>query len=156
MRRHASFEAISRNTLSTLHAGHAVRRNRTRSAAGKLDFVEGDYSARRASDDVAVSAQDQVGRGRVAGEAQVLGNGGARVEVPFRATLARLGVVAHARTEQQWQSAGEQLPTSQPPHQARVYPLVLFMDRGGWVVFNPYRLYHKPPLFHPTVSTTGG
>ena len=81
------------DTSSSQHAGHAVRRNRTRSAAGKLDFVEGDYSARRASDDVAVSAQDQVGRGRVAGEAQVLGNGGARVEVPFRATLARLGVV---------------------------------------------------------------
>ena len=30
--------------------------------------------------------------------------------------------------------------------QARVYPLVLLMDRGGWVVFTPYRIYHKPPL----------
>ena len=25
-------------------------------------------------------------------------------------------------------------------------PLVLLMDRGGWVFFTPYRLYHKPPL----------
>ena len=22
----------------------------------------------------------------------------------------------------------------------------MFMHRGGWVVFTPYRLYHKPPL----------
>jgi hypothetical protein len=30
LRRHASFEAISRDTLSSQHAGHAARRNRTR------------------------------------------------------------------------------------------------------------------------------
>ena len=34
LRRHASFEAISRDTRSSQHAGHAARRNRTRNAAG--------------------------------------------------------------------------------------------------------------------------
>ena len=32
------------------------------------------------------------------------------------------------------------------PAPSQSVPFFLFRDRGGWVVLNPYRLYHKPPL----------
>jgi len=41
------------------------------------------------------------------------------------------------------QSDGEQLPIT-APHHAKVYPLRLLMDRGGWVGFTPYCLHRKP------------
>ena len=35
-------------------------------------------------------------------------------------------------------------PPITAPHQAKVYPLCLLMDRGGWVGFTPYCVHRKP------------
>ena len=41
---------------------------------------------------------------------------------------------------------GSSCPSQPSLKPASIPPLVLLMDRGGWVFFTPYRLYHKPPL----------